>query len=185
MQKIFIIVLLCSFLFGCSENEEMNRAVELRNRLCENKGISFCCTITADYVDNIRSFQLECEVESTGDVTFFVVAPESIAGIGGQIDGKNGSFQFDKYALSFPLMADELLSPVSMPWVIAKALRSGYIRSTSLDGDSIRITIDDTFMGQTLQVDAWIKEDLSIDYCEIIWEGRRLLSMKVESFAWL
>lgn len=185
MQKIFIIVLVCSFLFGCSDNEGADRAVETRNRFSQNKGISFCCTITADYVDSVRSFQLECEVDAGGNVTFQVVAPESISGITGCINGKNGNFLFDNYMLSYPLLADGLLSPVSMPWLIIQALRSGYIRSTSIDDDTIRITIDDTFSGQTLQVDSWIKEDLTIDYCEVFWEGRRLLSMTVDSFVWL
>ena len=185
MRKIFIIVVLCSFLIGCGDNSGMDQAVELRNRLSQNQGISFCCTITADYVDSIRSFQLECEVNDVGDVLFRVISPDTISGITGHIDGKNGSFYFENYMVSYPLLADGLLSPVSMPWLVAKALLSGYIRSTSLDDDNIRITVDDTFSGQTLQVDFWIKEDLSIEYCEIIWEGRRLLSMKVESFAWL
>ena len=72
-----------------------------------------------------------------------------------------------------------------MPWIVVEALRGGYIRSTGTDAEFVRLTLDDTYGQQTLQVDVWLTDDLKIDRCEVIWEGRRILSMNVEMFAWL
>lgn len=185
MKRVCVCLILCCLLIGCGQNIGLEKSLMLREEISKGKGFRFQCTITADYVDSFRTFQLDCTVNSDGDVMFTVISPDSISGISGIVDGHEGKLTFDSHILSFPLLADGLLSPVSMPWIVIEALRGGYIRSSAEEDPLIKVTFDDTFSGQTLQVAAWIQGDLKLDHCEIIWEGRRILSMTVESFVWL
>lgn len=183
MKRICIILLLCCMLFGCDDETQMEKVMSVRERI--SNGCNFRCSIVADYIDRVKKFQLDCNVDSSGNVEFTVCSPESISGICGRIDGNGGTLTYDSYVLLFPLLADGALSPISVPWIVVEALRGGYIRSTGADAEFVRLTVDDTYGQQTLQVDVWLTDDLKIDRCEVIWEGRRILSMNVEMFAWL
>ena len=87
--------------------------MSLRQRVLKADHLQFQAEITADYGDTLSVFTLDCQASSQGDVTFQVLAPESIAGIAGTIQAGKGALTFDGTALFFPLLADGQLSPVS------------------------------------------------------------------------
>ena len=91
--------------------------MSLRQRVLKADCLRFQSEITADYGDTLSVFTLDCQASSQGDVTFQVLAPESIAGIAGTIQAGKGALTFDGTALFFPLLADGQLSPVSAPWL--------------------------------------------------------------------
>ncbi len=171
------------FLTGCSsENEQLDKAMSLRENLQKSNGCSFQAVITADYGDTVHTFTLACTTDALGSLSFRVVAPESISGISGTITNDGGTITFDDKALAFALLADDQLSPVSAPWVFLHTLLGGYICGCGKDGEYSRITLDDTYRGETLQSDIWLDASDNPVRCEILYNGRRILSLDVRDF---
>ena len=118
-------------------------------------------------------------------MTFTVTKPETIAGITGSISAAGGKLTFDDQAIAFDLLAEGQLSPIAAPWVFIKALRSGYLTSSGNDGEYLRLTVDDSYADDAMHLDIWLGQgDLPVR-AEILWKGRRLLSMDVGNFHFL
>lgn len=186
-MKRLLSFLLCVFLLsGCnSSSGELDAAISLRQRLNHSGGCSFECLITADYTDVLYEFTLSCTSDPLGQIRFQVIAPETICGIAGQMDQTGGELTFDDKLLAFPLLADGYLSPVSAPWLMIKALQGGYIASAGKDGSGYFFTINDTYAEETMQVDIWLDNEQKPLFCQILWQGRRILSLSVSNFIYL
>ncbi len=185
MKRIIVLLCLVVMLAGCAANEEdLDRAMALRAKLLA-QGVSFSVDITADYGDKTHSFSMDCQTDAKGELTFTVTKPESIAGITGTVSSTGGKLHFDETALAFELMADEQLSPVSGPWVLMNTLRSGYLTSSTMEGDMLRLAIDDSYGDDALHLDIWLDNTDAPVRGEILWQGRRLLSMDVKNFTFL
>ena len=156
----------------------------LRGKL-QQKEVSFDVTITADYGDKIHTFAMNCQGDTRGNMKFAVTEPATIAGISGTISKGSGKLTFDDQVLSFDILADGLISPVSGPWVLLETLRSGYLTSCSTEGDLLRVAIDDSYEEKALHLDVWLNSEDIPQRCEVIWQGRRLLSMEVKNFTFL
>lgn len=182
MKRMGAIILIFFLLTGCSETENrIDRVMALRNRLLQN-GCSFRSQITADYGDKLYTFTLECAGDAKGNLTFEVAEPDTIAGISGNITGEEGFLTFDAVALQFDLLADGQVTPVSAPWLVLKTLRSGYLTSAGMDGALLRVTIDDSYAEDALQLDIWLNgEDLPVQ-ADILYDGSRILSLEMENF---
>ena len=85
-------------------------------------------------------------------------------------------------ALSFPLLADGQVTPVSAPYLLIKTLRGGYVRSVGEDGDFLRVTVDDSYEENALQLDIWLDSENHPIRAEILYDGRRILSMNIADF---
>lgn len=186
MKRFAVVVLLICFLCGCSSGDtELNRVISLRQRLLNSSGCCFETEVTADYGDELYSFSMDCTMDAQGKVSFTVQKPESLSGISGSISDVGGNLIFSDTALAFPLMADEQLSPVSAPWVLIKTLRSGYIKAAGREDGMLRVTIDDSYQEDALQLDIWITEEDSPVRAEILHNGSRILSLSVGKFRFL
>ena len=175
--------LLLVFLLGCSANDPaMEAALELRSRCLGSSQVSFRAEISADYITHIDSFTLECSQDGDGTLTFAVLEPDDIEGIRGTVSGTEGTVEFDDTVLAFPLMAEGRLSPLSGPWVLMQAIRSGNILAAGREGELFHLTIDDSYADNALTVDLWL-EDGAVCQAEIAWEGRRCLTMTVEEYS--
>ena len=187
MKRKFILwfTLLCIMLPGCSDDDPLGPAMELRSRLASSNGYSFDTQITADYGDKMYTFEMNCRVDDTANVTFTVIDPETIAGITGTVSSKGGKLTFEGLSLGFELLADGAVSPVSAPWILMKTLRSGYLTSSGNDGQLLRISVDDSYEEDALHLDIWLSnEDVPVRG-EIYWQGRRILSVNVDNFAFV
>lgn len=186
MKRGLALVLLVFVLVGCGQKDDcLERGMALRERLLQSSGYSFEAEITADYADKIYEFSMLCAVGRDGNLTFTVTEPESISGISGVISGAGGRLTFDDTALTFELLADGEVSPVSAPWLLIRTLQGGYLSSCGMEGENLRLTIDDSYEQDALQLDIWLdREDLP-DRAEILWQGRRVLSLDVEDFAFV
>lgn len=162
----------------------MEEALTIRNRLLSS-GCSFRCEITADYIDTVEVFTLDCTTTDNGGLSFSVVEPESISGVAGSVSGGEGALTFDDVVLAFPLMADDRISPVSAPWLLISTLRSGYITACAREGEGLRLTIDDSYADDALTLEVWTDGEGNPTAGEISWQGRRVVSMTVEDFAYL
>lgn len=183
MKKMAAVVLAMVMLTGCTgKRDELDRAMKLRAKLLGCEKCTFEAVITADYGDSINSFTLDCQGDNDGNLVFAVAEPETIAGISGRITGGEGELIFDEAALQFPLMADDQLSPVSGPWVFLKTLLGGYLTSCGEEGEFLRVTIDDSYEEDALQLDIWLSSDDFPVRAEILYDGRRIVTMEIKNF---
>ena len=166
------------------KNDALDSMMELRADLLSGP-CSFQAEVTADYGDKQYTFGMYCEGDNGGNLGFSVTAPDTIAGITGTLSGGDGKLTFGDTALSFPLLADEQVSPVSAPYLLLKTLRGGYVRSAGEDGELVRVTVDDSYEEDALHLEVWLDSENIPKQCEIYWQGRRLLSIDVKNFAFV
>ena len=183
MKKLAALMLALVFLFGCTgKRDEMDRAMNLRAELLGSEGCSFTAQITADYGDVIHEFTLYCEGKNNGDLGFRVEAPETLTGITGRFQGKEGALTFDDVALTFPLLADGQVTPVSGPWIFLKTLLGGYLTACNQEEEFLHLTIDDSYEENALQLEIWLNCENMPVQSEVLYGGRRILTMKIENF---
>lgn len=183
MKFIAPLLLVLSFFSGCSSrNPGLEQATNLRANLLAADGCSFKTEIIADYGDIIHTFQMSCEVNSTGRLDFTVTAPNSISGISGFISHDGASLTFDETVLGFPMLADGEISPVCAPWLFIHSLRGGYISGCSKETDGLCIYLDDSFCDDPLKLEVRTDQNSVPTYCEFIWQNRRILSLKIHDF---
>lgn len=183
MKKCWALLLVCFLLSGCSDGDRaLERGLEVRKKLLCASECSFLVTVTADYGEELHSFQMENTVDGTGNLQFTVTGPDSIAGITGSVSSEGGKLTFDETALFFPLLTSQRLSPVSAPWILMKTLRSGYLTSGCMEEELLRLTIDDSYWENAMTVDVWLDAKDCPVQAEISWEGRKILSLSIEHF---
>jgi outer membrane lipoprotein-sorting protein len=182
VKKLSVLLIVLLFLGGCSgKQEELERAMTLRAKLLASE-CSFDAKITADYGDKLYVFAMTCQGDSRGNLAFTVTEPESIAGITGIISQDGGRLTFDDMALAFPLMADDQLTPVSAPWIFLKTLRGGYLTSANTEEELLHLTIDDSYEEDALQLDIWLDGQNHPVQADILYDGRRILTVQVSNF---
>ncbi len=183
MKRIGICLLAVMLLFGCTAAEDqMDRALALRQRIIKAEQCSFDATITADYTDSVYVFKMHCVSDSQGKVDFEVISPDSIAGITGSISSTQSNLTFDGQVLAFPPLADDYITPVSAPWVMMNTLRSGYIHACGKSKDGLLISLDDSYQNEALQVDIQLDvQDMPVSV-QMLWKGRKVLTLVIENF---
>lgn len=182
MKRLLAVMFAALFLTGCN-NQEFDEVMEVREKI--RAGCSFLAQITADYGDEIYTFCMDCQADELGAVTFTVTEPETIAGITGRISDEGGKLTFDDQALAFELMADGQITPVSAPWIFVRTLRGGYLKSCARTDDGFMAVIDDSYREDALQLDIWMDCEGIPQSGEILWDGRRILSIVVKEFVYL
>lgn len=180
---VFVTIL---FLFGCSESKSsVEPGLALRQKLLSGNGCKFIAVITADYGDLTQTFSMECISDADGNIQFSVLEPEAISGIAGSISQDGGRLTFDDHALAFSMLADGQIAPVSSPWIVIKTLRSGYIRACERKKETTRLIIDDSYEDDALQVDIYLSSDQIPVQADVLWRGKRYLSVGVKNFEFL
>lgn len=160
----------------------MAQALQLRERMLASEGFTFDVTVTSDYGTYLHSFVLRCSADANGKTTFEVIAPDSISGITGWIDDDGGKLTFDEEILVFSPLADGQISPVTAPWILIRTLLGGYITSCANTEGGLELTIDDSYADDALSLMIRLDKELNPCSAEIIWQNRRILSMRVENF---
>jgi hypothetical protein len=183
LKKIAAVFLSLVLLTGCTgKRDELDRAMKLRANLLGCLGCSFDVTVTADYGDSYYTFVMNCQATGRGDLQFTVLQPESIAGITGEISSGEGKLTFDDVALHFPLLADDQVTPVSGPWILMKTLLGGYLTAANEEDDLLHLTIHDSYEEDALQMEIWLDGEDEPVNAEILYDGRRIVTMTVENF---
>lgn len=184
MKKTGVFLLLFAFLLtGCSgKKEEIERGMELRAKLLRANSCDFDVTVTADYGTAVYEFSMACETDERGDFLFTVTAPETISGVTGKITREGGKLTFTDTALQFDLMADGQVTPVAAPWILMKTLRGGYLTAAGMEGELLRLTIDDSYEDDALQLDVWLDAENQPTRGEILYDGRRIVTLTLTNF---
>lgn len=179
LYMCFLALVLC----GCAgRKDQMEQAMEFRTALLNANGCGFRIQATADFSDRTYSFEMECETDREGNLQFSVLEPEYISGISGTIQYDSGNIIFDDVVFGFPLQNEGYLAPVAGPWVMVRALRSGYIRYSGIEEGLLRITVDDSYEEDALTLDIWFNEDGVPIQADVFENQRRILSFRVENF---
>ncbi len=155
--------------------------MRFRDALLSADGCSFSAEVTADYGDSLHTFTMDCQGDRQGKITFEITAPGSISGIRGTISEEGGQVAFEEDALYFPLLTDDQLIPASAPWILLWSLRGGCITAVCREDELLRVTVDDSYEDDALTVDVWLKEKQPLRG-DILYDGKRILSLKVENF---
>ena len=184
MKKVLaVFVLSVILLSGCrNKNSGMDQALVLRQKIQQN-ACSFHVDITADYGDTVYEFGMDCQADTAGNLSFTVTAPETIQGITGTVDGTGGNLTFDDAVLVFELLADGQITPVSAPWILIRTIRSGYIHATAETETGTKLIINDSYEEDSLQLDIWLDEEDCPVAAEILWQGKRIVSLTVKNFS--
>ena len=186
MKRWVVAVMLLMVLTGCSAGQDaMDKVLSARTALQAAKGCRFDAVITADYGETLHTFRLACETDQNGTLYFAVTSPDTISGVTGTISREAGNLTFDDQILAISLLADGQLSPVSGPWIVVNTLRSGYISSCGWDGENLLASIDDSYADDALHVDVTLSSAGIPLFAEILWQGRRILSVELEYFEYL
>jgi hypothetical protein len=184
MKKLYAVVICLLLLCGCADSEQgIDRAMKLRTEMLHAPVCSFVAEVMADFDDKTYRFTLECEVNQNGDLTFCVLGPEYIAGISGIIDSNGGKLTFDNVALGFALENNDIISPVTGPWIFVKALREGYIRNYAIENDLLRLSINDSYKDDAFMLDIWLDFNGKPIHADIYEENYRILTISVKNFS--
>lgn len=168
------------FLTACTwQKGADDPGMSLRKNLMNGNGCSFRCKVTADYGDSISAFSMDCVSSQNEDMTFTLLAPETIQGIGGEISHGEGALTFEDKVLIVQLLADGQLTPLCSPWLMVRTLMRGVIRASGSDGEVI---YDDVYSDEPFQMFAEFTEGGVPAQCAFVWQGRRILTVEVESF---
>ncbi len=170
-------------LSGCSgSTRELERGMSLRTRLLQGTSCTMETEITADYGDKVHNFGIRSQSDPKGDLTFTVTQPETVSGITGKIGEEGGKLTFDDTALHFELLTDDQITPISAPWILLKTLRGGNLTSACQEDDLLHLTMEDSFEDDALVLDIWLNAKDEPVRSEILYDGRRILSLHVTSF---
>lgn len=184
MKRILTAALMLLLLTGCGKPQSaMDQALSLRQNI--GSGCSFDADITADYELTTQNFSLSCTADEKGNVTFTVTSPEPVEGITGRLDSDGGKLTFDDACVQFDPLAEGLLSPVGSPWVLVHTLRGGYITSCESGKNGMTLSADDSYRENALHLNITLNEAGIPTFAEIIWNGRRILSMEIGNFTFL
>ena len=183
MKKLAALMIALVIFSGCTgKRAEMDRIMTLRAKLLGSEGCTFTAQITADYGDMLHEFTLFCEGNNDGNLGFRVEKPDTIAVITGRFLGNEGFLTFDDVALSFPLLADDQITPVSGPWILLKTMLGGYLTACTMEEELLHLTIHDSYEEDALQMEIWLNPEDQPIQAEIIYDGRRIVTMKIENF---
>ena len=184
-MKYLVFVLCCLFLSGCEKNDDaLVELLSFREQI-QSQSFRFDANITADYGDELHNFCMLCEFNKEGDMNFTVLEPESISMITGSISNHGAQLTFDDKILAFEMLADGQITPVTAPWILIKTLKSGYINSYGEIGNEMLVKIDDSYESEPFYTDISFSEANMPKRGEIIWQGRRILCVEIENFAFL
>ena len=184
MKRWICLLLTLVLLCGCNADSVMERALGFRSRF-QGGACSFRATVSADYGDLIHTFVMDCKADADTKLEFTVAAPDTISGISGWISGDEGFLTFEQEILAISPMAEGQLTPVAAPWILINTLRGGYLRYASETDNGYRLTMDDSYDDSAMQVDIWLDREGVPLGAEILWQGRRILTVSIENFLFL
>lgn len=182
LHILILLMLTVSLMLGSCGAEEPNAPLLLRQQMAGSNGCSFLAEICADYYGYTNSFVLQCQFDGSGEMAFEVLEPESICGITGKIRKDRGELTFDDQIIGFSYLCNDMLSPVSMPWLFVRALQGGVIESSGTWTQGTTINLRDTYDDESFLICCWLDQKHLPVSCEILWQGKRIVTMQLRGF---
>ena len=184
MKRVLFVLITVVFLGGCkSDRAQMEQALAFRNAVLGADECKFSAVVTTDYGDSIYTFGMDCISKKEGTLHITITEPETIAGITCSVAGETGKLLFDDKVLMFETMTDGQITPVISPWLFMKAIRSGYIAYCGTKEKTVELRIDDTFSDTSFCTEVYFNENKMPVFAEILWQGRRIVSIQISNFS--
>ena len=179
MKRLLSAVVVVVFLFGCRSNpDSFSDILSIRERLNSGATCKFRASVTLDYGDSLYSFAAECEADTENNMRLTVIEPASIAGVCGEISAQSGKIAYGDQILAFEQLAENQITPICVPWLLTKALRSGYINSSGTES----VQIDDSYKNCEFSVEVYLNEIGIPTAAELLWSGKRIASVIINDF---
>ena len=183
MKRLLGCLCILLFLCGCSKTDPgLDVMMDLRQSLLSCNECNFVCTITAHFEDYLFTFKMNCTSDTSGNMHFTIIEPETISGITGNINEKSTAITFDDTVLAFELLADGEFSPVASPWILMRSLRAGYIHAVNSNDNSVQAFLDDSYEENPMQLTVWLDSNRLPQSADIYWQNRRILSLEISNF---
>lgn len=170
---IAVLMMLLCLLCACASKEDspMQTPIDLRSELLNSGGCQFIAEITAEVEERIYELTLDCSCQADGTARVTVCAPETIAGITAETDGKTGKLLYDGLSLAFGLPSDDRLAPVAMPAVVCRAWAEGLITSAGQEEDGL-LAVYSFGMEDPVTVRTWFNAETIPVRAELSWMGK-------------
>ena len=186
MKRCLIIIVSFFVLLGCSkENAQIEKIVELRDRIQSSKECRFEAAVTLDYGDSVYSFRAICATDEENNMSIDILEPASISGVRAQITGSSGKLTFDEEVLAFEMIANDQITPICVPWLLIEALRGGYINACGSGDHGVFARIDDSFNKTEFSIEVWLDSENVPCEAEMLWEGKRIVSIQIDNFTFV
>lgn len=181
-KKLWVLLVIVLCLSGCAKTKQpTQKALDFRAGLMNAGSCSFLADIVADYGERTYAFTVEAE-HSPQETKLTVVSPEEISGISAIVSENGAQIVFDGLELDFGELANGYVSPVSVPWLLGQCWVGEYISCAGADGEYEKVTYLRGYNDAELTVDTWFtKENIPV-YAEIIYDGRRCLTVQIRDF---
>ena len=101
------------------------------------------------------------------------------------MDEFQGKLTFDREVLVFSPLADGQIAPVTAPWILIHTLREGYITACGQTDRGLLLSINDSYAEDSIGLEIYLDESELPVFAEIIWQGKRILSVQLENFKWM
>lgn len=182
MRRCLALFLLFPMVFFCScrsADRAMQETLDFRTTVLQSGGCNFDAAVTAEAGECSYDFCMTCAYDGE-DAHFTVTEPENISGICGRVRNEQADIDFEDIALEFPVES-ELVSPVKTGKLLGDAWARDYISAAGADGELCRMTAKHGYDEDELTVDTWLREKKPV-YAEISYNGKTLLSCKIDNF---
>lgn len=162
----------------------MQQALDFRTQLLNAEAVRFRADVTADYEDHVYTFSLDCSY-SDGAAAVTVSEPQTLAGITAEVSEDGTKIQFGDTAVDFGTLAGGRLAPMAAGYLLGKSWTGEYISAAGEENGRLRMTVLSGYGDDELTVDTWFSPDTGVpEYCEISYEGRKVLSAVLSDFSW-
>lgn len=180
--RLFTLVLCLFLMTGCGKGTEpVQQALDFRTQLLEKGTCSFTAHIRADFGAQFYDFTLAAECAEE-EASLSVIAPEEIAGITASVTKEGAVLEFDGTELAFGTLANGNISPVTVPWLLEQSWKSAYISCAGADGALYRVTYLRGYADGQITVDTWFDEGGIPVRGEMLYDGRRCITVTIEDF---
>lgn len=177
---MFVVSLL--LLSGCGwQKYPMQPALDLRTALLE-RGCRFTAEVCANYGSDRFEWTVDCSCAPDGAVELTIVAPDSIAGITASVDAQGEQLSFEGTGVTFGLLADGQIAPVSLPQVLTGCWRSEYIREAGFDDDYTTAVYVMGYDEKEVVAEQWLDETGTPVYADLWHGGENIASVRISEF---
>ena len=66
-----------------------------------------------------------------------------------------------------------------------RTLRGGYLSSAVQEGELLRLAVDDSYEEDALRLDIWLDSGNAPVHADILYDGKRILSLSIENFTFV
>ena len=174
-----LLCLLCAC--GGKENSPLQTPIDFRADLLNSGGCSFQAQISAEVEERMYDLTLDCSCLSGGTARVTVLAPETIAGVCAETDGKTGKLLYDGLSLAFGLPCDQRLAPVAMPAAVCRAWAEGMITSTGQEEEGL-LAVYSMGSDDPVTVRTWFGPEGTPIRAELVWMGRVCGRMQIADY---